>query len=350
MCEDTSQKAIKSDCSETKVEDKSISRLNIDKDLEDEFILQGSWHIRELDTSDVLKRSVTEDLKHNSLEDSQKHRIYNPVNNLESSTVNAGEQCVDNVKGLRVSDVQKQQTWLARVIRPSPKEMGYYNETKQRNKKMISPQIQGTIIDYTEDLIQKTAQEVQMEYDNEKMNSKKVVDILKQRISLLKSELQEVKRAYRKVAEQLNIFKTFFSQKQTVARRNSDMDPDLQMMPVVSEKLTLPQQKYAVEKEHMDVTLECNRTKLPEMERNFVVNENNINEKKFLKCEKTLSKAVSLSLKQTIQKHLPSKKILQDSKNKFVSNDSKHGNTEFQKKLGMETRSLKEALSCNEKL
>jgi len=311
--EEALQKATESECTETEVEDKSI---NFEEDLEDDFIFQGGVQIHEFDATDRLRGPVMEDLKHSAQEDTLKHRIYKPGNNLESATLNEMEQCIDNVRGLRISNVPVEKSWLSRIIRPF--------------------------------------EQLRIEYNREKMKWKKQVDFLKQRNSLLKSELQDVKRAYRKAAEQLSIFKTFYSQNQSVVGRNFDVDLDSQMMSVVSWKLTLSQQKYAVKKEHTDVKLECYKTNHPETDRNVIVNEKKINENKFLKVEKKPSRAGSPSLKQAfLQKPLPSKNILQDSKNKLVPDDSKKlkpGNTDFQKRLDMETRSLYEALPFSEKL
>jgi len=102
------------------------------------------------------------------------------------------------------------------------------------------------------------------------------------------------------------------------------------------------------------VKLACYRTNHSELERNFEENKNTSIEKKFLKINKTISRAGILSLKRTfLQKPSLSRKILQDSKNELVPNDRKKlecGNTDFQKKPDMEARSCSEALSLSEKL
>jgi len=70
--------------------------------------------------------------------------------------VNETNQCIDNVKRLRLSDVHKHQSRYERIIRHFPKEMGNSDETKHRNKEKISPEILATIA-YIEQLIQKIA-------------------------------------------------------------------------------------------------------------------------------------------------------------------------------------------------
>jgi len=370
ICEEALQKTIKSDCSETEAQDKSISIFYADEELEDDFIFQGCSEIDNLDGIDRFRGSVTEASNSNNLVGTQ---ISKPANNLELATVNETKYCVDNLKCLRLSDVQKQGSRSTKIVKSSPAEMGTSVETTQsknektgpqkqanRKKEKIGHQKQATSTDYIEQLIQTDApsffqkfEQLQIEHYSEKMKWRKKVGFLEQRISLLKSELHEVKRAYGKATEKLNNLKTFWSLNQFVVGRNFDTDLDTQIISVVSEKPTLSQQKIAVQKERTDVKLACYRTNHPEMKRIIVVKENKINEKKFLKVEKTLCIAGPLSLKQTfIQKPLPSKNKLQNSKNKLLPNDNKKlklGNTVFVKKFDIKTRSLNEAVSLSVK-
>jgi len=357
LCEEALRKTIKSDCSETEVEHKSISKFDFAEDLENEFIFQGSGHVREVDAIDRLSASVTETLNSNGLEDTQKHRTCKSGSNVESAVLNKTEQYIDNLKSLLLPDAHGQQSWLPTMSWPFPNDMGNSDGTKHSSKEKIA-QIQTTIIHYIEQLIHKTVQplflkleDLQMEYERETMKWKTQIDFMEQRNSLLKSELQDVKRAYREIAEELANLKTFYCKNQSVVERNFAMDS--QVSSAVSEKPTLSKHKYTAEKEDTDVKSACYRTNHPEMERNLAVNENNISEKKYLKFKKILDKQ-KLSLERTvIQKLLPSKMILQDSKNTLIPDDSKKlklGNTDFLKKLDMKSRSLNEDLSLCEKL
>jgi len=162
--------------------------------------------------------------------------------------------------------------------------MGNSDETKQKNM--------ATIIDYLEQL--------QIEYYKEKAKWSTQVDTLKQRISSLMSELQDVKSANRKANEQLANLRSFYSQNQSVVGRNIDIDIDSQMMSVKNK----------------------NRDESVSFQRTFT------------------------------QKPILSKSILKESRNLLVPNDhkkSKHGNSDFHKKLDMEARRHNEALTLSEK-
>jgi len=333
VSEEASRK--KSYCSGTEDEDTSSSSYNI-VDLDDDFIFKGNCQAQELDVNDCLRGSVTKDVNYSSLED----------------------------KSLRFSDFEEVQSSLAILILPSPKVMGNSDKIKYRKQEKICSQIRVSSVNNTEHLIEKTTpppfqkpEQLQLDFHREKIKWKKQVDFLKQQNSLLKSELQDWKKAYQKISKQLTFLKNFDSKNQSVVKRNFDIDRDSQMVSVVSEKLILSQQKYEVAKEHMDVKSACCKTNHPEMERSIIVNENKINEKNFLKFKKTLSNSESLSLnplRQTfIHKPVCGKKIWQDNKNKHVPNDSKKlklGNTEVQKKLDMETRSHNNPVSFGEEL
>ena len=120
---------------------------------------------------------------------------------------------------------------------------------------------------------------------------------MKQKNSLLESELQNFKMAYRKAAKQLTNLINFQSQNQSVVGRNFDMDKDSKVKSVENKKLTLSKQKYASEKEYTDVKVACCRTNHPEREGNIHVDKNPRSEK-FLKINKTLRTVGSISLKQ----------------------------------------------------
>jgi len=320
VSEEASRK--KSYCSGTEDEDTSSSSYNI-VDLDDDFIFKGNCQAQELDVNDCLRGSVTKDVNYSSLED----------------------------KSLRFSDFEEVQSSLAILILPSPKVMGNSDKIKYRKQEKICSQIRVSSVNNTEHLIEKTTpppfqkpEQLQLDFHREKIKWKKQVDFLKQQNSLLKSELQDWKKAYQKISKQLTFLKNFDSKNQSVVKRNFDIDRDSQMVSVVSEKLILSQQKYEVAKEHMDVKSACCKTNHPEMERSIIVNENKINQKNFLNFEETLSNSESLSLNSLRQTfiHKP-----------FVSNDSKKlklGYTEVQRELDMETRSHNNAVSFGEKL
>jgi len=335
ICQEAQQKATICDVSKSEVEDKSISRCN--EDLENDFIFEGN-----------LGESETEDVSYDGRENSQDHRVNKPGHNLESLTVDETEQSVDNVKRLRISNVQQQQSWLARTILPFPKDMGDSDEIKPTNKAKIDTQIQA-IIDYLQQFIPNTAlpslKKLVMEHCREKMEMKKQIDFLKQKNSLLESELQKFKRAYRKAAKQLTNLKAFQSQKQSVVGRNFDMDKDSKVKLVENKKLTLSYQKYELEKEHTGVKFARYKKNQPEQEGNIEVNKDRSYEKKFLKINNTPRSSGLLSLKW---KPFASRKISQDLKNKRAPNDRKKlnlGSKNFQKKFDMEAWSRNEALS-----
>jgi len=220
ICEENLQKEIKSNCLGTEVGHKSLSKLTFDEDLEDDFIFQRSM--------DSLKGSIAEALFYESMQNIHELGIPKPGNNLELATVNEMEQSLDNLKRLLLSDVQKQQSWLARILLPVPNEVSNSHEIKHRNKDKIGSQILASFIDYIEQLFRKFAfpffqkfEQVRQEYCREKMKWNKQVYFLKRRISILNCELQNVNKAYRKVAEQLTNLKTSNSQNQSVVGRSS---------------------------------------------------------------------------------------------------------------------------------
>jgi len=217
--EENLQKEIKSNCLGTEVGHKSLSILTFDEDHEDDFIFQSM---------DRLKGSIAEALFYESMENIHELGIPKPGNNLELATVNEMEQSLDNLKRLLLSDVQKQQSWLARILLPVPNEVSNSHEIKHRNKDKIGSQILASFIDYIEQLFRKFAfpffqkfEQVRQEYCREKMKWNKQVYFLKRRISILNCELQNVNKAYRKVAEQLTNLKTSNSQNQSVVGRSS---------------------------------------------------------------------------------------------------------------------------------
>ena len=296
ISKEAAKKEIKSNCSSTEVEEKSIS----DEEPEDDFIFQGCKKIQELAANDRLRESATVVLKK---EDSQEHRISKPGNNLESSTLNEMEQSVDYVKHLLLllSDVQKQ-SCLAMIILALVKYVG----NSDMNLQKISPQIEVIFINDLQQLLQeitlrsfKDLEQLRLEYSSEKMKWMKQVNFLKERISMLECELQDGTKAYRMATELLTNLKTFYSEQQCMVGRNFNMNPDSQIMTVDSEKHTHCQQKYTTEEEHKDFKSVCYSTRHPELEKNIVINENQISEKKFLNFEKTLSREGSASSNRT---------------------------------------------------
>jgi len=300
------------------------------------FFLEGTKKIQHAPSAH-LKRSVTEAVSYDSPENPEEHRICKPGDNLESPSVNETEEVVDNVKCLTLSD-RKQRSWLERILRPFLKEMCNSNDTRRKNKDKIGPQIQATILDYLENL--------QIEYQKEKTKWVTQVDILKQRVCSLMSELQDVKSANRKANEQLTNLKTFYCQNKSVVGRNFDIDQESQMMSFASEKPNPSQQKYAIEKDHTDNELACSRTNHSEIERN---NQETTSEK-FRKFINTKDREGSLSLQQSFsQKPSMSKKI--NTRNLLVPKDCKKLklSINLKKKLEMEARMRNKTLSLSEK-
>jgi len=260
ICEEALKKEIKSDCSVTGVEDLSISRISFDEDLEEEFMFWGNKQNNELVVNDPLRKSATETLNHTSPEDTQEHRISKQGNNLDSATVSKMEQSVNNVNHLLLSDMQKKWSCLAKIIQPFPNDVSKSDETNHRNEEKHDPQIQATFIDYLEQLLQKTAlpsqklEQLRLEYCKEETKWKKQVDFLKQLVSSLKSELQNVKKAYSETAEQLTNFKTFYSQNQSLVGKNSDMNADSKMVSLMSENKN--RKKFKLETSHIQKKLD----------------------------------------------------------------------------------------------
>lgn len=338
ICDEAFPKTLKSDWSLPEFEaNKSMLVLNCDEDQEVDVILQENRHSPENSAIDRLKASGPEFLTWSSL----------PL-------PDDPEQSLDNVKLLRFSDTHRQPSWLEKIIRVFPKEMGHYDETKRNNLENIISQIQAIIVDKLQQFIQEMVlpsrqkfEQLQNEYSMEKAMWKNQVTFLKQRVYLLKSELQDVKSANTKAAEQLTNWETWFSQNKSEVKKSFAMSVDSKIMPVESEKSTLCQQKCGIEKDHTDMNLGCYSTNHSELERQVVVKEKKTSEK-FLKFRKRKSREGPRSIKRRFtRKPLLKKKIFKKPKNLTVPR-LKLRNTDFEKKIEIEDRMHNEALSFYE--
>jgi len=117
---------------------------------------------------------------------------------LSNINLKGREDSLNNdVRRSRLSDLQNQRSCLDRITRAIPKDI--YDEMKPREKGRSKSQNLATI-DYSPQFIQKTAllaiqksEQLQKKYSIEKKEWKEHVELLERQISLLKSELQNVK-------------------------------------------------------------------------------------------------------------------------------------------------------------
>jgi len=200
---------------------------------------------------------------------------------------------------------------------PIPRDVN--DEMMPREKGRSKSQIQ-TIIDYSPQFIQKTAlpaiqksEQLQKKYSIEK-KEKEQVELLEHQISLLKSELLNVTKAYRDAVNELTNFKKIDSQPplsigekgnfqwcdphSNEIIRNFDCDLEVQVMLDVKQKSPLSDLQYAVEMEEFtDLKLGLNRRgKHFDLERIAKENENKRYYENFPNLKEKLDPEDSLNL------------------------------------------------------
>jgi len=347
-CQTALKLATKSGSSESDVEDKPSSGCFSDED-DNNFIFQGSKRNLEL-VGIERSGSVTESLNNNNLMSLQENKKCRQQNHTESES--STEESLNNEKRLRFSNVQNQSSWSARIIRSLSEEINNWIWAGKQVRTIS--QIQAVVADYAEQFIQDTTlrattekyEELHQAFSSEKMTWMKQVESLKRQNSLLKSELQDISKAYRLAKKELTDLKIFYNQnhlKIDVNRntrksvpfsrgigRSLDSRLKEQVRPGVNKMFNPSEHK------HSDVKLGlCNQTKHLKLEHRAREVRNYTSEKKnVLNVKKELYRTDRLKQASPLQKLLQNKTILQGSKDTFDSNDRKNfkvGNTNFLK-------------------
>jgi len=359
ICEKALNLPKKYEYSETDVEDKLSSRSDLDADLDNDFIFQGNRQINDHAMAEGL-RSRASDVSNNIRPRSlSQYRQCSPRNDLKPTRKVSFEESLNNVKRLRLSDMQNQRSWLGRITRPILEDIS--DEMKPKKKKGWNISQNQVIVDYLLQFIQKTAlpaiqrfEQLQEKYFIEEEAWKNQVEFLERQNSLLKSDLQNADKACRDAEKELTNLKKIYSQNQlrtgvkgnfefsvpasNEITRNFDWDLEAQDMPDVKQKCSASELKFAVEMEEC-TDLESESSSLLknlELERIATENENQINYENSPEVKEILYPEDSLNLEwKCVRESMKSKNISRNSKNTTVRDGAENvevGNPSLEKK------------------
>jgi len=337
--------ATKSEHSETDVEDKYSSELDLAQDLDDEFIFQTFPQIHEPTILEHIMDSASEvpdKINHTNEED----YIPDSTQNLKSPSKVSVDGSISDVQCLRLSHMQNQTSWLDRITRPFPKDNNDEIKPKKKEKQSLKNHMQAGLIENLQQFIQKTAlpaiqkyEQLQRKYCNDKKEWTERVKFLERQNSILKSELQTADRYSRDAEEELNNFKKFYRQNQLSAKGNfiyvpalnvfrKSTDFNLEELPVPDVKpcLRLEPQCIGNKEEFIDFKLgDCGQVNDVEVERIAALNDSHICYKNFPNMKEKFNQADKLNLEQKLQQEsLQGRNIFRKSKNKIVPDGSKN--------------------------
>jgi len=174
---------------ETDAEDVSNLQPNSNEDLDSDFLFQGNTQLQELAST---------------------AQIWIPERV-------SGDEILNNVTLLRLSDVQKQRSWLERITTPFQDDIKC--GVKPANKRRCKSQIDIPLVDYLWQFVQKTAlplmqkyEQLRQRYLREKREWIKHIEFLERKISVGKSMLRDVDRAWRDAVKDLLSLQKILSQ------------------------------------------------------------------------------------------------------------------------------------------
>jgi len=336
--------ARKSEDSETDVEDKYSSELDLAEEFDDEFIF---WSHPQIHDPTMIEHiispasEVPDKINHKSGDD----YILDSPRNLEPPGKVSVDGSLSDVQCLRLSHMQNQTSWLGRITRPFPKDSNDEIKPKEKEKQSNKYQIQARLIENLQQFIQKTAlpaiqkyEQLKRKYCNDKKEWTEKVEFLERQNSILKSELQTLERSSRDAEEELNNFKKFCSQNQLSAKGNfmfvpalneirkiTDFNREAVPMPDVKPCLPVEPEFSGNKKEFIDFERgDCRQVNDVEVERIAAVNESQICCMDFPNMEK-FYQADKLNLKQKLQQEsLQGRNIFRKSANQIVPEGSKY--------------------------
>merc|ERR1719397_612549 len=328
----------KSEHSETDVEDKYSSELDLAEDIDDEFIFQTYPQIH---TTTMIKHITSptsefpDKINHKNGED----YIPDSTRYLKSPAKVSVDGSLSDIQCLRLSHMQNQTSWLDRITRSFVKDNND-EKPKKKEKQSNKYQIQAGLIESLQQFIQKTAlpaiqkyEQLQKKYCNDKKEWTEKVQCLELQNSVLKSELQTADRSSRAAEEELDNFKKLYSQNQLGVKGNFMYVPALKSIRKItdfnSEELPMPDVKPCLplwpectgnKEEFIDFKLgDCSQVNDVEVERIAALNESQICHKGFLNTKEKFSSADKLNLEQKQQQEsLQGRNNFRKSKFKIV--------------------------------
>jgi len=315
------QLAKKSHHSEIDLEDRH-QELNLDKDLDD-YIFQKSPQIHELTMIErIMSASQLFDQINQKTEDDSPQKL--PRNLLPSTEVLVDES-LNNVKRLRLSDMQNQRSWLDRITKPFPEDDRDEMKPENMEKQQKNYQIQALLIEYLQQFIQKTAlptikkyEQLQKKYSNEKKEWTKKTEFLERQNYWLKSELQNVHNAYRGAEKEYTHSKKIYSQDRLEIdvrgnfllpvpeydemRKSLDFELEALVIPDVKSYISLEPDCTGETEELIDFKpgyyRQANHVELAEA---VLVNESQTNFKDFLNTKEKLEKSDTNNLQRKLE-------------------------------------------------
>jgi len=316
------QLAKKSHHSEIDLEDRH-QELNLDKDLDD-YIFQKSPQIHELTMIErIMSASQLFDQINQKTEDDSPQKL--PRNLLPSTEVLVDES-LNNVKRLRLSDMQNQRSWLDRITKPFPEDNKDEMKPEKMEKQRKNYQIQAVLIEYLQQFIQTIAlptikkyEQLQKRYSNEKKEWAKKAEFLERQIYWLKSELQNIAKSPRGAEEEFTNFKKIYSQNRLRTdvkenfllpvpgyddiRRSLDFDEEALVIPDVKSSVSLDSECPRETQEFTDFNLGYYRqVNQVELEEAVAVAESQIYYEDFSSTKVKLEKPDTLNLQRKLER------------------------------------------------
>jgi len=151
---------------------------------------------------------------------------------LKPSTKVSVDESLNDVRRLRLSDVQSQRSWLKRITKPFPKDNKHQIQPETMEKQRKKYQIQAVLIEYLLQFIQKTAlptiqkyEQLKLKYSNDKKEWTQKAEFLERQNYWLKSELQNVNKSYRGAEEVFTDSQKIYSQRLGIDERGNFLSP-----------------------------------------------------------------------------------------------------------------------------
>jgi len=331
-CEAAMKLATKSEHSETDFEDKNSSGLSLDE-VDDEFIFQRNPQIEELTMIERFISRASENFGMIKQKNEEGHLQISARNLMSGTKISVDD--LNDVKRLRLSDMQEQRSWLDRITRPFS---GYNNDEmklknqEQRNKS----QIYVILNEYLLQFIHKTAlpaiqkyQQLQKRYCNQMKEWKKKADILERQNAWLKSELQNVDKSYRDTEEELSNLKKFYNHNKlrtgvnwksasvlNESKKSLDLDLEVEGMPDVKPHVSLEPECAGETEESIKIGC-CGHINPPQLDRVVTVNESqSYHGEKFDQADKLKMQ------RKLYQERVQRRNVSRQSKNSIVPEDA----------------------------
>jgi len=261
--------------------------------------------------------------------------ILGSPSNLKSPSTVSFDLSLSEVKGLRLSAMQRQMSWLGRIATPITMDNNDEMKPKKQEKQWNKHQIEAVLEEYLNQFVQKY-DKLQRKYCNEKKVWTEKVEFLERQNSILKSELHNAERLLLNKKEELTNIKKFYSPNQSRVKGNllcvTAFDEKRKTMDITltksKAKACLSFQPECTGKKGQLVDFKlgyCRQVNHVELERIVQLNENQICSEEFTNKKKKLDEVNKLNMEPEAQQEwLQSRNIFRKFSNKFISDDSEN--------------------------